>query len=104
MSKLVRDFIPTIIAENGKSCKWHVADEEERLILLARKIKEETTELTNAITKDEVIEEMADVLEVMEAIAKMFNITLNEVTTKKYEKQLDRGAFDNFIVLEKVEG
>ena len=69
VGKLVRDYIPSIIAESGKSCKWRIAmDAEEKALLLARKLREEVTELTMADTKDDVIEEVADIYEVTLAI------------------------------------
>lgn len=69
VGKLVRDYIPSIIAESGKSCKWRIAmDTEEQALLLARKLREEVMELTEAYTRDDVIEEIADIHEVTLAI------------------------------------
>ena len=49
------------------------------------------------------IEELADMLEVMEALASVENKTLEDVLSVKAKKQEKRGAFKDKIYLEGVE-
>lgn len=64
MGKLVRDRIPEIIQEDGKTPIIRIVDEEEYVRELDRKLCEEVEEYR----ADGSIEEMADVLEVLQAI------------------------------------
>lgn len=97
-NKLVRDLIPNIIEENNKTYTSHIADEEEYKIELFKKLKEEVDELI----KEPCIEEIADVLEVIDAIKKLYKISDDEVERIKKKKYHDQGGFDNRIVLETV--
>ena len=98
--KLVRDRIPEIIKADGYKCKYHVADRlNEFEDLLYDKLKEEVEEL---ILKP-CAEEIADVLEVIETIAKFNNIGIEEIKDVKIKKKKDRGGFNERIVLESTE-
>lgn len=102
-NKLVRDNIPNIIAEAGKTCRWRIANKDEHLKYLYAKIKEEAEELSNATTKDEAINEIADIVEVVSYIASFFDISAVETDKRIIAKHKERGGFDNFIILEEVE-
>ena len=62
--KLVRDRIPEIIARSGKQCRTEVLTEEDYLLLLDEKLGEELSEYRES----GALEELADLLEVMEAV------------------------------------
>ena len=64
-NKLVRDKIPEIIENTGKKAYCHVLAEEEYLSELDKKLNEECVEYQ----VDKSLEELADMLEVMYAIA-----------------------------------
>lgn len=98
--KLVRDRIPEIIKENGAECVTHVAKDEEYRRLLQHKLNEEVTEfLANPCA-----EEIADVLEVIEAIARVEGIMIDEIKREKLKKRVNRGSFNKRIVLETTNG
>ena len=63
-NKLVRDLIPEHLASNGVDFKTHIADDTEYEDKLFAKLQEEVSELA----KDKNIDEVADVLEVVDAI------------------------------------
>jgi len=96
--KLVRDRIPEIIKADGGKCKFHVANKflGEYETLLFAKLREETEELIN----NPCAEEIADVLEVIETIAKLNGIGLNEIKEQKIMKKSLRGGFGKKIILE----
>lgn len=95
-NKLVRDKIIEIIQSKGEKAKFHIADEAEYKEKLFDKLKEETDELI----KDPSISEVADVLEVVDAICKHLGFSEEEVREIKEKKASDRGGFEKKIILE----
>ena len=61
--KLVRDKIPQIIEESGRSCEYHVASHDEYKTRLYEKMREELDEFIEAPCE----EEAADMYEVLQA-------------------------------------
>ena len=101
-NKLVRNKIPGIIAQNGEGSLIRILDDNEFKIELYKKLLEETKEVINASNEETTIEELADVLEVIKAIAETYDKTLDDVIEKAEEKRTDRGGFDRRIFLEKT--
>lgn len=95
-NKLVRDKIPEIIEAKGQTSKIHIADEKEYWDKLKEKLGEETQEFF----KDENIEELADLMEVVEAIKKFKNIDSQTLENIRLEKLEKRGGFEKRIILE----
>ena len=103
--KLVRDFIPRIIEENGKTCEYHVAGYDEYKAHLYEKMREELEEFINT----PCIEEAADMYEVLRAICKLHDLEMVYVEVEAADKRLGRhhhrqrrGGFKDRIILEKV--
>ena len=65
-NKLVRDRIPEIIEDSGKTCEIEVLDDKTYLEMLDEKLTEELNEYCESHN----IEELADLLEVVYATAK----------------------------------
>ena len=103
MSKLVRDKIPEIIKESGKEPIFYKVDSPELEKLLREKLVEEVTELLSAITSEDVLEESADVYEVLLAILFSKGYDVKSLVTKADDKRNERGAFTRGYVLERVE-
>jgi predicted house-cleaning noncanonical NTP pyrophosphatase (MazG superfamily) len=98
--KLVRDRIPEIIEKDNKVCNYTYIDNKAwYLECLKEKLKEETVEVICAGTKEERLEELADLLEVMRSIAKLDNLTIEDVIKAADKKAEERGAFDKRIYL-----
>ena len=97
-NKLVRDNIPDIIENNGKSAKTFILDDEKYTLALEKKLKEETKEYL--LSKE--LMELADILEVVEALAKNQGSSFEEVLKLKKQKQKKNGAFDKRIFLVSV--
>ena len=79
-NKLVRDRIPEIIEVSGKQCVTEILSDEDYLKLLDAKLDEELAEYH----KDQNIEELADLLEVILActVARGYSVTVNSADEK----------------------
>ena len=96
--KLVRDRIPEIIEKQGKQCSCSVLSDEAYLEHLDRKLSEELDEYL----EDKSMEELADLLEVMTAVAKARGSSMEEVESIRKRKAAERGGFEKKILLEEV--
>ena len=94
-NKLVRDRIPEIIESSGKHCKTAILSEEEYLKMLDAKLDEELAEYH----KDQNIEELADLLEVIRAAAIARGYTLEELENVRAKKAEKRGGFEKKVFL-----
>lgn len=100
MSKLVRDRIPEIIRRDGIEPKIRTLENSEYKDELFKKIFEEIEEFKNAKKMKEKIEEMADILEVLNAICRINGIFINDVIAIGKNKRNLKGGFDKKIFLE----
>lgn len=96
--KLVRDLIPEIITATGKTCTTEVLSDEEYLRMVDAKLDEELAEYH----KDQNIDELADLVEVIYAAALARGYTLEQLETVRSEKVLKRGGFTRKILLKEV--
>lgn len=95
---LVRNKIPKIIENDGKTCEIEILSDEDYIKMIDAKLDEELAEYH----KDQNLEELADLLEVIYAatIARGYSVEeLEELRAKKAEK---RGGFKDKIFLKKV--
>lgn len=99
MNKLVRDFIPKIIENKGKKALVHIAEKNEYKQRLVDKLLEEVLEFQ----ENPSMEELADVLEVIDALHEAFHFSKELVYKIQSAKRLDRGGFKNRYILEKIE-
>ncbi len=100
-NKLVRDNIPNIIRNNNEEPITRILSDDEYKNELEKKLYEEYQEVIEANGEDR-IEELADMLEVMKALAKLENKTLEDIINTSEQKNKKRGAFNEKIFLEKV--
>lgn len=101
-NKLVRDNIPDIIKNNGGSPSVRILSDDEYKLELEKKLLEEYNEVLEAATTKDRIEELADMLEIIKALAELENVTLEDVIEVANVKRLKRGGFSDKIYLEKV--
>ena len=92
-NKLVRDRIPEILDEKGVVYEKRIASPEEYKEELIKKLAEEVDEFTEAGEP----EELADVLEVVEALRKLSEY--KNVEALRLQKLQSRGGFDKRIIL-----
>ena len=96
--KLVRDKIPQIIRAQGKTCVTEILPEETYREMVDAKLQEELTEYQESKS----LEELADLLEVMEAAVKARGYTWEELLAVRDEKREKRGGFEDRILLKEV--
>jgi predicted house-cleaning noncanonical NTP pyrophosphatase (MazG superfamily) len=102
-NKLVRDRIPEVIKRTGKHCSTRVLDNEEYITELKNKSFEELKEYVNAENDKDAIEELADLLEIIHALAECHGATFETVEEIRKKKTEKRGAFKEKILLIEVE-
>lgn len=97
-NKLVRDRIPEIIESSGKTYTTEILSLEDYLRLLDAKLDEELAEYH----KDQNIEELADLLEVIRAVVIARGYSLEDLERVRTEKAAKRGGFEKRILLKEV--
>ncbi len=97
-NKLVRDRIPEIIEFAGKQCTIEILSDEQYLSLIDAKLDEELAEYH----RDQNIEELADLLEVIRAAAVAHGYTPEDLEQVRAEKTKKRGGFEKKIMLKEV--
>jgi predicted house-cleaning noncanonical NTP pyrophosphatase (MazG superfamily) len=97
-NKLVRDKIPHIIVSTGKKPVTRILEAEEYKQELIKKLLEEAQEFAT----DQNIEELADLMEVIQAIQQSFGFSQNELEMVKNKKLKERGGFAQRIYLQEV--
>ena len=93
--KLVRDRIPELIEASGKTCVTEILSDGDYLRMLDAKLDEELAEYH----KDQNIEELADLMEVINASAIARGYTLAQLEQIRLEKAASRGSFHQKILL-----
>lgn len=96
--KLVRDKIPEIIKNAGKTCVTEVLSDTEYLHMLDMKLEEELKEYY----QDKNLEELADLMEVIFAVAEAHGYSIAELEQVRQKKADERGGFKQKILLTEV--
>ena len=104
-NKLVRDNIIDKITNNDEIALYRVLDDIEYQKELLNKLKEECNEVIDAFnngTSADMVMELADVLEVINYLAKSINVNMQEVDNVAMMKKMKNGGFDKKYYLEKT--
>lgn len=94
-NKLVRDHIPQIIEEKGGKAQIRILSDEEYRIFLEKKLDEEAGEYH----REKNAEELADILEVVYALASSIGCSREELEDIYQKKHAARGGFEKKILL-----
>ncbi|MEY8849696.1 hypothetical protein AB9K26_12830 [Psychroserpens sp. XS_ASV72] len=101
-NKLVRDNIPIIIKKAGGVSHIRKIPKEKAITLLAQKLIEESIEVWNSNDNTELINELADVLEVIDALISYCGVDKKELAKIKKKKLIKRGGFKELFFLEET--
>ncbi|MBK5486526.1 nucleoside triphosphate pyrophosphohydrolase [Bacillus sp. TH17] len=85
-NKLIRDKIPQIIKNNGKTPTTRILPEDEYIKEICKKTEEE----------------LSDLLELINALAEYEGTTLEEINNIRKKKAEERDGFSNRVFLIKV--
>ena len=101
--KLIRDRVPQIAEAEGRTLPVRRAGPDEQPRLLARKLVEEAVEVGDAVAAGErgaIVEELADLQAVLDAVAARHGIEPAEVAAAAERKRRERGGFAEGLVLQ----
>lgn len=98
--KLVRDRIPDIIKADSKTCVTEILPDKQYLEMLDAKLSEELAEYQESKS----LEELADLLEVIQAVVNARGWTWEQLEQVRADKAAERGAFHKKLLLKKVIG
>ena len=91
----MRDKLQGVIQANHPGATFSFLAQEAHQVELARKLQEEVAEFLNADSREEKIEELADIYEVLESLIKSEKLNPSEIETKKLAKRQERGGFSS---------
>jgi|SRR5579862_2320062 len=94
--KLARDRIPEIAAATNFKASFYVAEEQEYRERLRTKLQEEVDEYLT----DNTVEELADILEVVYALAQNHGVAMGQLEAVRVNKVHERGAFKKRLIIE----
>ncbi len=98
-NKLVRDRIPELIEQAGKRCQTRALAPGELQPMLKAKLQEELKEYLEAVTDAGALEELADMLEVIHALAATHGSGVAALSELQQRKRERRGAFNRATLL-----
>jgi predicted house-cleaning noncanonical NTP pyrophosphatase (MazG superfamily) len=102
-NKLVRDRIPEIIESTGKKFSTRILDNDEYIKELKKKSFEELEEYVSTTGDEDALEELADLLEIIHALAEYHGASFEKVEEIRKKKAEKRGGFKEKIFLIEVE-
>ncbi len=102
-NKLIRDKIPAIIELSRKNYQIRTLSDQEYRTELRKKLQEEMDEYLQANADSNALEELADLLEVIYALAETHGSSQVELEQLRAKKTDERGGFREKLFLIEVE-
>jgi predicted house-cleaning noncanonical NTP pyrophosphatase (MazG superfamily) len=97
VGKLIRDRLPEIMRADGLQVFDRPLPAPDYRAALRDKLLEEAREATGAATAAELREELADVMEVIRALAAAHGLTLDQIEAARAAKHAARGGFEGAV-------
>lgn len=102
-NKLVRDKIPEICLKNDAIPEIRIAkNDSEYRFYLQKKILEEALEIEKETNINKLKKEIADLIEVINCLMRVANISEKEIKKIRKEKNRKRGSFNKRVILLKI--
>jgi predicted house-cleaning noncanonical NTP pyrophosphatase (MazG superfamily) len=101
--KLVRDKIPQAIEADGHTCRIEVLPPSEYVVELKRKLVEEAQEALGASTHDELLLELADLMEVIRSLSTATGVSPEALEAIRLRRHEERGGFEQRLLLRYVD-
>lgn len=103
VDKLIRDKLPDIVkTEEETSLDCRVLNDIDYQNALKNKLIEESFEVRSADTREDMIDELADVMEVFQSIADSFSLSFEEIVQRQNARKMERGGFSGKIYCHSV--
>jgi predicted house-cleaning noncanonical NTP pyrophosphatase (MazG superfamily) len=103
VQKLIRDRLPAMMRADGLAVFERQLSDSEFADALREKLIEEAHEAREATSPAELTGELADVLEVIHAMAKAHGLSMEDVEDRRVAKRRERGGFDDRVFNAAVE-
>jgi predicted house-cleaning noncanonical NTP pyrophosphatase (MazG superfamily) len=103
IDKLIRDKLPDLMRQNNVAFCERVMDDEEYRKSLKDKILEEANEVFLSETPGDLLEELADLLEVIHALGTVCGLTIEQIDQQRLQKKDQKGGFEGRIHCSYVE-
>ena len=103
VQKLIRDRLPAIMRAQGLQVFDRRLNDAEFIAALKDKLLEEAQEVGAATSLADLIDELADVMEVIAALAEASGVTPGEIEARRRAKRAERGGFDERVFNAAVE-
>lgn len=104
VDKLIRDKLPAMMQAQGLAVFTRHLEDTEYVVRLKDKLVEEAREAQAATARSELIDELADLREVMLALAAISGVTDDEIEGRRQAKHAERGGFAQRVHNAAVEG
>ena len=104
VDKLIRDRMPEIMGAQGLTVFTRRLEDGEFIQRLKEKLVEEAVEARVSTSRAELVDELADVAEVMLALAEASGVDAAEVEARRLATRAERGGFDARLHNAAVEG
>ena len=102
-NKLCRDKVIEIMEKRGSKVHWKQLNHDEYVEQLKIKLLEETQEVISAQTRESVMVELADVLEVISSFCDLHSCTLQDIVAIQNKKRQEFGGFKDGKFITTVE-
>ena len=103
MNKLIRHKLIPRMHDEGVVVNYKTLSDEEYIAKLFNKLEEETEEAKQETDKDKLAIELADVLEVVLAIASAHEIDISKIETERLKKREINGTFNPSTYVKYIE-
>jgi predicted house-cleaning noncanonical NTP pyrophosphatase (MazG superfamily) len=91
--KLWRDKAVDRLEQMGSKIHWESLDAHQFAKQLKIKLMEEAAEVCSAKTKESLLEELADILEIVSSFCELHEATLQDVIDLQHKKHQELGGF-----------
>lgn len=103
VEKLIRDKLPAMMRGQGLTVFDRRLDDEAFRASLREKVVEEALEARAAVSRDDLLGELADLTEVILALGAAEGLTSADIETCRLAKREERGGFDDRVFNAAVE-
>lgn len=97
VDKLIRDKMPDILRTMGVSVSMRVMKLDEYVEALKKKLIEEAREVLDAQIEDELCEELADIIEVVQTLIRVSGLKTEQIEQRRLQKIEEKGGFEKKI-------